>query len=53
MRMISLHCTSSLGQRHRIEHAQVVALSDIGRFKRIGIIPSMQADPRHLGHEHG
>jgi hypothetical protein len=31
--------------RHRIEHAQVVALSDIPRFKSIGIIPSMQ--PTH------
>jgi predicted amidohydrolase YtcJ len=32
-------------QRHRIEHAQVVALADIPRFKRLGIIPSMQ--PTH------
>jgi predicted amidohydrolase YtcJ len=31
--------------RHRIEHAQVVALADIPRFKSIGIIPSMQ--PTH------
>ena len=31
--------------RHRIEHAQVVTLTDIPRFKRIGIIPSMQ--PTH------
>jgi len=31
--------------RHRIEHAQVVTLADIPRFKRIGIIPSMQ--PTH------
>jgi predicted amidohydrolase YtcJ len=37
--------TKSSGQRHRIEHAQVVALSDIGRFKSIGIIPSRQ--PTH------
>jgi predicted amidohydrolase YtcJ len=29
--------------RHRIEHAQVVALEDIPRFQRLGIIPSMQA----------
>ncbi|MFF4764511.1 amidohydrolase [Streptomyces sp. NPDC001292] len=28
--------------RHRIEHAQVVALDDIPRFKRLGIIASMQ-----------
>jgi predicted amidohydrolase YtcJ len=35
----------SAAQRHRIEHAQVVALEDIPRFKRIGIIPSMQ--PTH------
>ncbi len=33
------------GARHRIEHAQVVALSDIPRFKTLGIIPSMQ--PTH------
>jgi hypothetical protein len=31
--------------RHRIEHAQVVTLTDIPRFKSIGIIPSMQ--PTH------
>jgi predicted amidohydrolase YtcJ len=32
-------------KRHRIEHAQVVTLADIPRFKSIGIIPSMQ--PTH------
>ncbi len=32
-------------QRHRMEHAQVVDLADIARFKSIGIIPSMQ--PTH------
>eukprot|EP01034_Spumella_vulgaris_P028142 gene28142-34955_t len=32
-------------QRHRIEHAQVVAVADIPRFKTLGIIPSMQ--PSH------
>ena len=37
--------TGSVGQRHRMEHAQVVALEDILRFKTIGIIPSMQ--PTH------
>jgi predicted amidohydrolase YtcJ len=31
--------------RHRIEHAQVVTLEDIPRFKQLGIIPSMQ--PTH------
>lgn len=31
--------------RHRIEHAQVVALSDIPRFKQLDILPSMQ--PTH------
>lgn len=52
--------TRSAALRHRIEHAQVVALSDIPRFKALGIIPSMQ--PTHatsdknmaeqrLGHE--
>jgi len=33
------------GARHRIEHAQVVALSDIPRFTALNIIPSMQ--PTH------
>ncbi len=37
--------TNSRGQRHRIEHAQVVAPADIPRFKTLGIIPSMQ--PTH------
>jgi len=31
--------------RHRIEHAQVVTLEDIPRFKTLGVIPSMQ--PTH------
>lgn len=31
--------------RFRIEHAQVIALSDIPRFARLGVIPSMQ--PTH------
>ena len=31
--------------RHRIEHAQIVTLEDIPRFKTVGIIPSMQ--PTH------
>ncbi|QDI67432.1 amidohydrolase [Streptomyces calvus] len=30
------------GLRHRIEHAQVIALDDIPRFKRLGVIASMQ-----------
>jgi predicted amidohydrolase YtcJ len=37
--------TGSASQRHRIEHAQVVALADIPRFRSLGIIPSMQ--PTH------
>jgi predicted amidohydrolase YtcJ len=37
--------TAAAGLRHRIEHAQVVALADIPRFRSIGIIPSMQ--PTH------
>ncbi len=32
----------SLHGRHRIEHAQIVKLSDIPRFKQLGIIASMQ-----------
>jgi predicted amidohydrolase YtcJ len=31
--------------RHRIEHAQVVAVEDIPRFKALGVVPSMQ--PTH------
>jgi predicted amidohydrolase YtcJ len=31
--------------RHRIEHAQVVQLADIPRFRQLGIVPSMQ--PTH------
>lgn len=31
--------------RHRIEHAQIVHMDDIPRFKELGIIPSMQ--PTH------
>ena len=37
--------TSSVARRHRMEHAQVVTLDDIARFKTIGIVPSMQ--PTH------
>ena len=37
--------TKSAAQRHRIEHAQIVTLEDIARFKTLGIIPSMQ--PTH------
>ncbi|WP_028101988.1 amidohydrolase [Pseudoduganella violaceinigra] len=33
------------GRRHRIEHAQVVQLSDIPRFRQLAIVPSMQ--PTH------
>jgi len=32
-------------KRHRIEHAQVVQLSDIPRFRQLAIVPSMQ--PTH------
>lgn len=32
-------------RRHRVEHAQIVQVADIPRFKTIGIIPSMQ--PTH------
>ena len=37
--------TASKNQRHRMEHAQVVDLADIPRFKTLGIVPSMQ--PTH------
>jgi predicted amidohydrolase YtcJ len=36
----------SVGRRHRIEHAQVVDPADIPRFKKLGVIASMQ--PSHL-----
>jgi predicted amidohydrolase YtcJ len=36
---------NNVGLRHRIEHAQVVAVEDIPRFKSLGVIPSMQ--PTH------
>jgi predicted amidohydrolase YtcJ len=36
---------NNVGLRHRIEHAQVVAVEDIPRFKLLGVIPSMQ--PTH------
>lgn len=40
--------------RHRIEHAQVLALTDIPRFVQLGVIPSMQpthciTDKRFIG----
>jgi predicted amidohydrolase YtcJ len=37
--------TKTAALRHRIEHAQVVTLPDLPRFKTLGIIPSMQ--PTH------
>ncbi|MFZ6870627.1 amidohydrolase [Undibacterium sp. Di27W] len=40
-----LPASASASLRHRIEHAQVVALDDIPRFKQLGILPSMQ--PTH------
>jgi predicted amidohydrolase YtcJ len=36
---------NNVGLRHRIEHAQVVTLDDIPRFKTLGVIPAMQ--PTH------
>ncbi|MFS2005032.1 amidohydrolase [Duganella sp. CT11-25] len=36
---------NNVGLRHRIEHAQVVAVEDIPRFKLLGVVPSMQ--PTH------
>ena len=37
--------TATGALRHRMEHAQVVTMEDIARFKEIGIVPSMQ--PTH------
>ena len=37
--------TYGQGLRHRIEHAQVVAVEDLPRFKQLGVIASMQ--PTH------
>ncbi len=42
------HAYATVGGRHlrnRVEHAQVVAISDIPRFKSLDVIPSMQ--PTH------
>jgi predicted amidohydrolase YtcJ len=42
------HAYATVGGRHlrnRVEHAQVVAISDIQRFKSLDVIPSMQ--PTH------
>lgn len=33
---------NAMQQRHRIEHAQVIALADIPRFAKLGVIASMQ-----------
>lgn len=33
---------ATASERHRIEHAQIVALDDIARFATLGIVPSMQ-----------
>ena len=37
--------TNGTGARHRIEHSQTISLTDIPRFKKLGVIPSMQ--PTH------
>jgi len=35
--------TNTKDKRHRVEHAQVLRLADIPRFKQLNVIPSMQA----------
>ncbi|SHH51210.1 amidohydrolase [Massilia sp. CF038] len=42
---VLLEKTGSRDLRHRMEHAQVVSLDDIARFKSLDIVPSMQ--PTH------
>ena len=37
--------TEGTDSRHRIEHSQILSLVDIPRYKKIGVIPSMQ--PTH------
>jgi len=37
--------TNGRGNRHRIEHSQILSLKDIPRFKKLGVIPAMQ--PTH------
>mgnify|MGYP000695884251 CR=1 FL=1 len=37
--------SDSRALRHRIEHAQIVAVDDLPRFKKTGVLPSMQ--PTH------
>lgn len=44
-RLSQLNNLPASASRHRIEHAQVVDLHDIPRFKKLAIIPSMQ--PSH------
>ena len=39
----ALRATNVSDPRLRIEHAQIVALEDIPRFAKLGVIPSMQA----------
>lgn len=39
---VSADMPQSRGLRHRIEHAQIVALNDIPRFAELGVIASMQ-----------
>lgn len=39
----AIQATDSQKLRHRIEHAQVLRLTDIPRFKALGVIASMQA----------
>jgi len=36
---------NSRALRHRIEHAQIIAVADLPRFKALGVLPSMQ--PTH------
>jgi predicted amidohydrolase YtcJ len=38
----ALGTSSQPALRHRVEHAQVIAVSDIPRFKQLGLIASMQ-----------
>jgi predicted amidohydrolase YtcJ len=38
----ALSTSTQTSMRHRIEHAQVIAVADIPRFKQLGLIASMQ-----------
>jgi predicted amidohydrolase YtcJ len=47
----AVHANGARDSRHRIEHIEVIAPSDIPRFRELGVIASMQ--PPHVPGNHG